>query len=83
MKLRHLPILLALMGSALFADGFTLHSTDLSGQLSKTQEAASFGCNGTNCLSTFKGGVNETLRMDGERNKEHSNCHADAVYRFC
>jgi hypothetical protein len=35
MKLRHLPILLALMGSALFADGFTLHSTDLSGQLSK------------------------------------------------
>ena len=37
----------------------------------------------TNCLSTFKGGVNETLRMDGERNKEHSNCHADAVYRFC
>ena len=38
--------------------------------------------NGTNCLSTFKGGVDETLRMDGERNKEHSNCHADAVYRF-
>jgi Raf kinase inhibitor-like YbhB/YbcL family protein len=48
MKLRHLPILLALMGSALFADGFTLHSTDLSGQLSKTQEAASFGCDGSN-----------------------------------
>ena len=38
---------------------------------------------GTNCLRTFKGGVDETLRMDGERNKEHSNCHADAVYRFC
>ena len=38
--------------------------------------------NGTNCLSTFKGGVDETLRMDGKRNKEHSNCHADAVYRF-
>ena len=38
--------------------------------------------NGTNGLSTFKGGVDETLRMDGERNKEHSNCHADAVYRF-
>lgn len=48
MKLRHLPILLALIGSALFADGFTLHSTDLSGQLSKTQEAASFGCDGSN-----------------------------------
>lgn len=27
---------------------FTLHSTDLSGQLSKTQEAASFGCDGSN-----------------------------------
>ena len=38
--------------------------------------------NGTNCLSTFKGGVDETLRMDGKRNKEHSNCHADARYRF-
>lgn len=34
--------------STLFAGNFTLHSNDLSGQLTKTQEFAGFGCDGQN-----------------------------------
>jgi len=34
--------------SSLHAGGFTLYSTDLSGQLTKTQEFAGFGCTGKN-----------------------------------
>ena len=37
-----------LSGSALLAGGFTLYSNDLLGQLSKTEEASSFGCDGAN-----------------------------------
>jgi len=41
-----LVILLSL--SIMMADGFTLKSNDLGGQLSKAQEFNSFGCNGNN-----------------------------------
>lgn len=34
--------------ATLFAGEFTLYSDDLAGQLTKTQEANSFGCNGSN-----------------------------------
>lgn len=40
---------LVILGSTLLSAGeFTLHSTDLSGQLTKTQEFSGFGCNGQN-----------------------------------
>jgi len=48
MKLKYLIATLLLAGTSLFAGGFTLYSNDLSGQLTKTQEAASFGCDGSN-----------------------------------
>jgi len=41
-------ILSALMASSLLANGFTLQSNDLEGQLSKSQEFNSFGCTGEN-----------------------------------
>lgn len=37
-----------LAATALSAGGFTLHSNDLGGQLTKTQEFAGFGCDGKN-----------------------------------
>ena len=48
MKLRYVIAVLLLVGSTLFAGGLTLYSNDLSGQLSKTEEASSFGCDGAN-----------------------------------
>jgi Raf kinase inhibitor-like YbhB/YbcL family protein len=41
-------ILSALMTSGLLANGLTLQSNDLGGQLSKSQEFNSFGCSGEN-----------------------------------
>ncbi len=41
-------VLIALSMITMMAEGFTLKSTDLSGQLSKAQEFNGFGCNGQN-----------------------------------
>jgi len=41
-------VLIALSMTTMMAEGFTLKSTDLSGQLSKAQEFNGFGCNGQN-----------------------------------
>ncbi len=49
--MRLIPTISALVfaaGTSLFAGNFTLHSNDLSGQLTKTQEFAGFGCDGAN-----------------------------------
>lgn len=49
--MRLVPIISALLiagSSSLFAGNFTLHSNDLTGQLTKTQEFAGFGCDGKN-----------------------------------
>ncbi|PHM16675.1 MAG: YbhB/YbcL family Raf kinase inhibitor-like protein [Sulfuricurvum sp. PD_MW2] len=47
--MRFLVSTLFLLGqTTLFGGNFTLHSNDLSGQLTKTQEFAGFGCNGKN-----------------------------------
>lgn len=49
MRLSYLLSSLAFTGTlSLCAGGFTLHSNDLSGQLTKTQEFSGFGCNGQN-----------------------------------
>lgn len=48
MKIRHLLALLVLAGSTLVAGEFTLYSNDLSGALTKKQEASSHGCDGAN-----------------------------------
>lgn len=49
MKLGYVGSLLVSVGlSALFAGEFTLLSNDLAGQLTKTQEASVFGCDGKN-----------------------------------
>ncbi len=48
MKIIQWIVAFMLLGSTLLARGFTLYSNDLSGQLSKTEEASSFGCDGAN-----------------------------------
>jgi len=48
MKMKYFIVALILAGSTLFAGEFTLYSNDLSGQLTKAQEASSFGCDGSN-----------------------------------
>ena len=49
MRLRHFISMLTLLGvTSLFAGEFTLLSNDLAGQLTKTQEASSHGCDGLN-----------------------------------
>ncbi|ARU49604.1 YbhB/YbcL family Raf kinase inhibitor-like protein [Sulfurospirillum diekertiae] len=48
MKIIQWIVAFILSGSTLLAGGFTLYSNDLSGQLSKTEEASSFGCDGAN-----------------------------------
>lgn len=48
MKIIQWIVAFILSGSTLLAGGFTLYSNDLLGQLSKTEEASSFGCDGAN-----------------------------------
>lgn len=48
MKIIHGIVTLMVAGSMLFAGEFTLYSNDLAGQLTKTEEASSFGCDGAN-----------------------------------
>jgi len=48
MKIIHGIVTLMVAGSMLFAGEFTLYSNDLAGQLTKAEEASSFGCDGAN-----------------------------------
>lgn len=48
MNIKYWIVLLLCAGSSLFAGGLTLYSNDLAGQLTKHQEASSFGCDGSN-----------------------------------
>lgn len=49
MRISHILFTLLIAGSASLSAGeFTLHSNDLSGQLTKTQEFSGFGCDGRN-----------------------------------
>lgn len=49
MKLKYFIVMVVFVGvSRLFAGEFTLYSNDFAGQLTKTQEASVFGCDGQN-----------------------------------
>ncbi len=48
MFLKQSIVALIVSANALFAGGLSLYSNDLTGQLTKTQEASTFGCSGAN-----------------------------------